>query len=277
MSKALIRIGIFLFLLSAAAFARGSATADERGSSPAFIDAGDYVYISGQGPRGPDGTVPPSFPEQCRQALENLKKTVESAGLTTAHVVYTQVYLESISNHEAMNRIFGSYFRDPRPAQAVLGVARLPDPGIEINAVAVRDLTQRRAIAASNTNNEAASPAILTRDRLFVSAMLGVDSNGKVPAEPAAQVDLALDHLKAVVEAAGLDLRNIVFVNPYLTAQIPMKTMNERYAARFEFGNTPARATIQVTSLPGGTNIEYTGVAVRDLQQRHRKPLRVSG
>ena len=44
--------------------------------------------------------------------------------------------------------------------------------------------------------------------------------------------------------------------------------MNERYARRFEFGNTPARATIEVSSLPGGAHIEYTGVAVRDLKQR---------
>jgi 2-iminobutanoate/2-iminopropanoate deaminase len=93
-------------------------------------------------------------------------------------------------------------------------------------------------------------------------------SNGKVPEDPAAQVDLALDRMEAVVKAAGLELSHMVFVNPYLTDQIPMRTMNEHYARRFEFGNTPARATIQVSSLPGGAQIEYTGIAVRDLQQR---------
>jgi enamine deaminase RidA (YjgF/YER057c/UK114 family) len=74
--------------------------------------------------------------------------------------------------------------------------------------------------------------------------------------------------MKSVLEAAGLDLRNMVFVNPYLTSDIPMRIMNQHYAARFEFGNTPARATIEVSSLPGGAHIEYTGVAVRDLKQR---------
>ena len=64
------------------------------------------------------------------------------------------------------------------------------------------------------------------------------------------------------------NLANMVFVNPYLTADIPSRVMNEHYARRFEFGNTPARATIEVTSLPGGAHIEYTGVAVRDLAQR---------
>ena len=65
-----------------------------------------------------------------------------------------------------------------------------------------------------------------------------------------------------MLTAAGLDMRHMVFVNPYLTKAIPGKTMNQLYAARFEFGNTPARATIQVSSLPGGAQIEYTGVAV---------------
>ena len=90
----------------------------------------------------------------------------------------------------------------------------------------------------------------------------------QVPDDPAAQVDLALDRMKSVLEAASLDLRHMVFVNPYLTEKIPTRVMNERYARRFEFGNTPARATIEVSSLPGGAHIEYTGVAVRDLKQR---------
>jgi enamine deaminase RidA (YjgF/YER057c/UK114 family) len=47
-----------------------------------------------------------------------------------------------------------------------------------------------------------------------------------------------------------------------------MKIMNERYARRFEFGNTPARATIEVSALPRQAQIEYTGVAVRDLGLR---------
>jgi enamine deaminase RidA (YjgF/YER057c/UK114 family) len=74
--------------------------------------------------------------------------------------------------------------------------------------------------------------------------------------------------MQAVVKAAGLEMANMVFVNPYLTSDIPHRVMNERYARRFEFGNTPARATIEVPSLPGGAQIEYTGVAVRDIRQR---------
>jgi enamine deaminase RidA (YjgF/YER057c/UK114 family) len=70
------------------------------------------------------------------------------------------------------------------------------------------------------------------------------------------------------LKAAGLDFRHMVFVNPYLTSAIPMGVMNKVYASHFEFGNTPARATILVAGLPSGANIEFTGVAVMDLSKR---------
>jgi 2-iminobutanoate/2-iminopropanoate deaminase len=65
-----------------------------------------------------------------------------------------------------------------------------------------------------------------------------------------------------------MDFRHMVFVNPYLTSEMPMEVMNQVYAKHFEFGNTPARATIRVAALPHGANIELTGVAIRDLSQR---------
>jgi enamine deaminase RidA (YjgF/YER057c/UK114 family) len=237
--------------------------------SPA-VDAGDYVYISGQGPRRTDGSSPATFQGQVRQALENVKTIIESAGLTMEHVVYTQVYLQDINRYGEVNEAFLEYFGKVPPARALLGVAGIPEPPIQISAVAVRSLKDKRPVYPPNyKSDDALSPGILTHDRLFISSMTGSDPvSGKVPNDPVAQVDLALDRMEAVVKAAGLELSHMVFVNPYLTAGLPMRAMNERYARRFEFGNTPARATIEVSALPGGAHIEFTGVAVRDLQQR---------
>lgn len=237
--------------------------------SPA-VDAGDYLYISGQGPRKPDGTLPATFSERVRQCLDNIQAIVKSAGLSMEHLVYVQVYLEDMSGYDEMNKVFAEYFGKSQPARAVLGVARTSESPIEINAVAVRGLDDKKPVYPPNEKSaDSAPPGMLTRDRLFVSGMRGADPvTGKVPDDPASQVDMALDRMEAVLKAAGLDLRNMVFVNPYLTSAIPTRVMNEHYARRFEFGNTPARATIQVSSLPGGAHIEYTGVGVRDLTQR---------
>jgi 2-iminobutanoate/2-iminopropanoate deaminase len=237
---------------------------------PAAVDAGDYVYISGQSAQRPDGSMPDNFADQARQALENVKAVVEASGLTLKNVAYVQIYLENVDNYPALIEVFSKYFPGVPPAGAVLGVAKLPHAAIQINAVAVRDLTGLRSISLPNYKwSEPFSPGILTHDRLFVSAMQGRDpTTGAVPDDPAAQTDLALDGLKAVTEAAGLNLSHMVFVNPYLTLKIPPRVMNEHYARRFEFGNTPARATIEVSALPQKAQIEYTGVAVRDLSLR---------
>jgi reactive intermediate/imine deaminase len=235
------------------------------------IDAGDYIYISGQGPFRADGSVPENFADQVRQSLDNLKGVVLAAGLTMDHVVYVQVYLKDINQYAGLNQAFGAYFPKEPPARAVIGIARLPqDDSVQINAVAVRDLKGKQLVSVSGWPlNKAYSAGVLTYDRLFVSTMPGSDpATNTVPQNPAAQVDFALDRLTAVVEAAGLKMSNLVFVNPYLTREVPMRIMNEHYARRFEFGNTPARATIEVSALPEGAHIAYTGVAVRDLSQR---------
>jgi len=234
------------------------------------VFAGDYLYVSGQGAKRPDGQMPDTFEGQVRQTLENLKSVVEAAGLTMKNIVYTQVYLDDIGHFGEMNKVYAEYFRDTPPARATLGVAKLPGTPIEINAVAVRDVSEKKAVSLPGyTPDEPISPGILTKDRLFISAMRGRDlSASTVPQDPAEQVELALNGVKAVVEAAGLSMANIVFVNPYLTRRIPMSVMNGLYAKRFQFGNTPARATIQVTSLPQNSEIEFTGIAVRDLTKR---------
>jgi reactive intermediate/imine deaminase len=265
-----------LLLVACLLCSASSLFAQASGASPGNLgpngfDAGDYVYVSGQGPQRRDGTIPANFPEQARQCLDNVQKVVETAGLTMDHVVYVQVYLEDMNRFRELNEVFASYFPQDPPARAVLGVARVPQAPLQITAVAVRDLKGRQAVSLPNSApNKAYSQAMLTYDRLFVSTMPGSDpANGSVPQDPAAQVGMALDRLNAVVQAAGLTLANMVFVNPYLTSDLPMRAMNEQYARRFEFGNTPARATIEVSSLPEGTHIAFTGVAVRDLSRRH--------
>jgi enamine deaminase RidA (YjgF/YER057c/UK114 family) len=104
--------------------------------------------------------------------------------------------------------------------------------------------------------------------RLYLSGSLGADpTTGRVPDDPAAQVRLALENMRQTLAAAGMDFRHVVFVNPYLTSAAS-REMNAIYAKHFEFGNTPARATISVSSLPGGNTIQFTGVAIADLALR---------
>jgi enamine deaminase RidA (YjgF/YER057c/UK114 family) len=277
MSRALCFLGCLFALCAASAQAQiKPVTASQVPTKPdalgsQAIDAGDYVYVSGQGPHRADGSTPSSFADQTRQCLDNIKVLVEASGLTMDNVVYVQAYMDDTTKYSELNQAFAAYFPKDPPARGILGVAANPDSSVQITAMAVRDLTGKKAVTPPNYKpNKAFSWGMLTHDRLFISSMQGIDPvTGKIPPDPATQVDLALDGLKAVNEAAGLTLANMVFVNPYLTAEIPHGVMNKLYAARFEFGNTPGRATIEASSLPEGAHIAYTGIAVRDISQRH--------
>ena len=237
--------------------------------SPGII-AGDFVYVSGQGARDREGKLSSTVEGQVGQTLDNLKLIIEAAGLTMEHVVYSQVYLDNMSKYDDMDRVWREYFPKAPPARAVLGVHRMPtDTPVEINAVAVRDLSRKKPIVpAGYPRNVSWSPGVLAGERLYLSGSFGADiATGKVSDDPADQVQRALDNMKLTLNAAGMDFRNVVFVNPYLTDKASNQ-MNAIYAKHFEFGNTPARATIRVASLPGGNTIEFTGVAIGDLSKR---------
>jgi enamine deaminase RidA (YjgF/YER057c/UK114 family) len=234
------------------------------------IMAGEFLYISGQGAKRPDGTIPDTLAGQIHQCLENVNAVVRAAGLTLDHLVFTQVYLTESANENELNQVWREVFPKNPPARSTVGVAHLLDTPVEVSAVAVKDLSRKKRVAPPGyPESSPISPGIMVGDRLYLSGFLGRDINtGRIPDDPAAQVELSLDRMRQTLVAASMDYRNLVFMNPYLTDKIPMDIMNRIYASHFEVGNMPARATVEVASLPNGANIEFSGIAIRDLSQR---------
>jgi len=221
--------------------------------SPGIV-SGDYLYVSGQGAKRPDGTFPDTPGAQLRQCLENIKTIVDLAGFTMDGQVYSQIYVRDAAAIPEVEAAWRSYFPKNGPAHSIIGVAKLPDnTPVEANAVLIHDPARKRSISA------AGAEIVLTPERAYVSDCRGAGENA---------VADALDRMGKVLKAAGLDYRNLVFVNPFLTDSIAYEPMNQVYAKYFEFGNTPARATINVNALPGDARVEFTGIAVRDLSQR---------
>lgn len=225
--------------------------------SPGIL-AGGFLYVSGQGAKGPDGKFPDTVAAQVRQCLDNVKSIVEAAGLSMRQLVYAQVYVPEPWKFPDIDAAWREYFGKNSPARAVLGVARLPeDTPVEINAIAAAgDSAPREIRLARDESGNAPPDGVLARGLLYFSG------------SPAANPKDALEHMGAILRASGMDFRNVVFVNPYMTGAIGYGEMNRAYAPYFEFGNTPARATIEVSKLPDGAAIEFTGVAVQDLSQR---------
>src|SRR5580693_2197864 len=231
--------------------------------SPGIV-AGDYLYVSGQGAKRPDGTFPSGAAAQLRQCLANIKNIADSAEFPMAGIVYTQVYVRDTKAFAEVERAWDEYFPSGGPARSMIGVLSLPDnTPVEVNAVLVRDPATKKMIFAEGSKQGPVPDAVLTTERAYVSDCRGVGA-GDISAE----VTAAMERLGASLKAAGLDYRHMVFVNPFMLDSVGYDVMGRVYAKYFEFGNTPARATITVAALPGGAHIEFSGVAVRDLTKR---------
>jgi 2-iminobutanoate/2-iminopropanoate deaminase len=101
------------------------------------IRAGDFVYVSGQGPLDPvtGEVVGSTIEEQTARTLDNVKSILEAAGATLADVVKSTVHLSSIDLFDAFNEVYASYFPDPKPARTTVG-SELLGIMVEIDVVA---------------------------------------------------------------------------------------------------------------------------------------------
>ncbi|MCH9672166.1 MAG: RidA family protein [Gammaproteobacteria bacterium] len=59
------------------------------------------------------------------------------------------------------------------------------------------------------------SPGVIDGDRIFVSGIIGVDADGRVPSDPEAQFVCAFEGVRTVLEAAGGSLTDIVDIVSY--------------------------------------------------------------
>jgi 2-iminobutanoate/2-iminopropanoate deaminase len=106
------------------------------------INAGNFIFVSGQIPLKADGTLAGNdIISQTTQSILNIKAILESAGLGLQNVVKTTVLMTDLSDFGRMNEVYAQYFAESKPARAAYQVVRLPkDVLIEIEAIAVAEL-----------------------------------------------------------------------------------------------------------------------------------------
>jgi reactive intermediate/imine deaminase len=104
------------------------------------VRAGDTVYLSGQIPLDPKSMkiVEGDFEAQARRVFDNLRAVCRAAGGDFDRIVRVTVYLTDLANFAKVNEVMATYFREPFPARAAIGVASLPRGSlVEIDAVMV--------------------------------------------------------------------------------------------------------------------------------------------
>ncbi|MHB1550308.1 MAG: RidA family protein [Vulcanimicrobiaceae bacterium] len=106
------------------------------------------------------------------------------------------------------------------------------------------------------------SQAIRSGGDLYCSGQIALDpeTSDLIAGDVSEQTDRALRNLGAVLEAAGMDLGNVVKTTIFLVDMNDFAAVNAVYARYFE-RTKPARSTVAVAALPKGARVEIEALA----------------
>jgi len=105
------------------------------------VKVNSTVYLSGQIPLVPETMelIDGDIAIQIKRVFDNLTAVAEAAGSSLADVAKLNVFLTDLGNFPVVNEIMATYFTEPYPARAAIGVASLPK-GAEVEMDAVLEL-----------------------------------------------------------------------------------------------------------------------------------------
>ena len=107
------------------------------------IRCGQFIFASGQIALDPASgqIVGEDVSAQTHRVLQNIQAVLADAGASLSNVVKTTVFLTRMSDFQAMNVVYASYFEGPGivpPARSTIAVAELPRKAlVEIECIAL--------------------------------------------------------------------------------------------------------------------------------------------
>lgn len=107
------------------------------------------------------------------------------------------------------------------------------------------------------------SPGVVSNGFLFAAGQVGTDpKTGKlVPGGIEAETTQTIQNVKAILDAGGASLDDVVTVTVYLSNMDDFPRMNAVYQTFFKAGSYPARTTVGVAKLVFGASVEMTMTA----------------
>ncbi|MFK0573357.1 RidA family protein [Endozoicomonas sp.] len=242
-----------------------------------------YNNISAQGPVDPKTgeIVAGGVKEQAKQCLANIKAIVGSIDHVMDDVVKINIFLKNISDVDAVDEVYATFFQNYLPTRMIAAVAALPvdDALIQIDAVISNgegtpsqepcDLIK----IAKNTGN-APKSSVSTHTVAFshynnISAQLPIDpESGKLVAGGVKeQTGQCLKNIKAILESIDVPFDDIVKINIFLTSLSDIEAVNEVYttflpasAIARTAAYLPARTTVAVSALPMDALVQIDAV-----------------
>ena len=109
-------------------------------SQAVAVTGGTTIYLSGQIPLVPKTmeVVEGGIEEQIHQVFKNLIAVCEASKGSLSDIVKLNIFLTDLNNFATLNEIMSSYFNEPYPARAAIGVNELPKGvSVEMDGVMV--------------------------------------------------------------------------------------------------------------------------------------------
>ena len=233
-----------------------------------------YNNLSAQLPIDPKSgrLVEGGVKEQTAQCLKNVKAILESIDVPFDDIVKINVFLKNLSDNEAVNEVYTTFFPDSAiaravayfPARTTVAASALPmDALVQIEAVVSHgdgtppQLVEDRHGLITEANNTVNAPkdALSTQTVAFshynhISAQLPIDpkSGRLVAGGVKEQAGQCLKNIKAIIESVDHVMEDVVKVNIFLTNIEDIDAVDEIYTIFFPNG-APARRTVGVSAL----------------------------
>lgn len=106
--------------------------------------------------------------------------------------------------------------------------------------------------------------AVMAGNMFFTSGQIAINSkSGELVINNVKdETKQVMENLKAVLNSANLDFKNIVKTSIFITSMNDFNDINDVYGSFFEKGQEPARETVEVAKLPAGVNVEISMIAI---------------
>jgi reactive intermediate/imine deaminase len=113
-------------------------TPTPRGPYSPAVRAGDFIYVSGQGPIDPatDQLSNGDIQHETRLVLGAIGRILAACGASPADVVKCSVFLADARDFAAMNQVYGEFFGENKPARTTVEARFVANMKVEIDCVA---------------------------------------------------------------------------------------------------------------------------------------------
>ena|SRR5438552_16942454 len=139
-----IILAVYLFLAVAASaqgdrtFVKSKLAAERHLPFSSAVRVGDTLYIAGTTADVERLAKGLSLEQEATDLMDQVKQSVEKAGMTMDDVVSVQVFCTDLSLYQSFNAVYSKYFHEDFPARTFVGVNKLLfGARVEVNAIAV--------------------------------------------------------------------------------------------------------------------------------------------